>query len=126
MKGIGSVKENLHMEKRISVTPETAKKLIDLKLSVFLETNYGEHLGIIDEDYTKQGVNVVADSSEVYKKSDVIFKVNCPSNDEINLIKDKSVLIGQFNPSSNKEILNKLIRKGIKIFPCYRVTILNF
>ena len=41
MKNIGSVKENLDTEKRISITPETAKKLIDLKFSVFLEKNYG-------------------------------------------------------------------------------------
>ena len=37
MKNIGSVKENLHSEKRVSITPETATKLINLKLSVFLE-----------------------------------------------------------------------------------------
>ncbi len=33
MKNIGSVKENLDAEKRISITPETTKKLIDLKFS---------------------------------------------------------------------------------------------
>ena len=116
MKNIGSVKENLHSEKRVSITPETATKLINLKLSVFLEKNYGEHLGILDEVYKKLGVNMLIDSSEVYKKSDVIFKINCPSDNEINLIKNKSILIGHFDPPSNKEILNKLIRKEIKIF----------
>jgi len=29
MRGIGSVKENLDTEKRISITPETVKKLIN-------------------------------------------------------------------------------------------------
>ena len=32
MKIIGSVKENLVAEKRISITPDTVKKFIDLKL----------------------------------------------------------------------------------------------
>ena len=51
---IGSVKEDLAIEKRISITPETIKKLIDLKFSVFLEKNYGDHLGITDEEFKKR------------------------------------------------------------------------
>ena len=43
MIGIGSVKEDLTAEKRISITPETVKRLIDLNLSVFIEESYGEH-----------------------------------------------------------------------------------
>ena len=49
MKNIGSVKEDLSKEKRISVTPDIIKKFIDLNFSVFIEKNYGEHLGIKDE-----------------------------------------------------------------------------
>ena len=37
-------------------------------------------------------------------------------DDEINVIKNKSILIGQFDPISNKEMINKMIRKDIKIF----------
>ena len=53
MKIIGSVREDLAIEKRISITPETVKKLINLNFSVFLEKKYGEHLGIADEEYKK-------------------------------------------------------------------------
>ena len=41
MKIIGSVKEDLNIEKRISITPETVKKFIGLNFSVFIEKNYG-------------------------------------------------------------------------------------
>ena len=116
MKNIGSVKENLDTEKRISITPETAKKLIDLKFSVFLEKNYGKHLGILDKEFEKEGANILAAANEIFKKSDIILKTNCPLKEEINLIKDKSILIGQFNQLSNKEIINTLIKKKIKIF----------
>ena len=40
MKIIGSVKEDLNIEKRISITPETVKKFVDLNFSVFIEKNY--------------------------------------------------------------------------------------
>ena len=116
MKNIGSVKEDLTTEKRISVTPDTVKKFINLNFSIFLEKKYGEHLGITDDKYKNEGATFCGSVKEVLEKSQIILKVNCPSNDEINLIKDKSILIGQFDPLSDKEILNKLIKKNINIF----------
>ena len=116
MKIIGSVKEDLTIEKRISITPETIKKFTDLKFSVFLEKNYGEHLGIADEKYKKNGANFYSSAKNILEKSEIILKVNCLSNNEINLIKDQSILIGQFDPFTNKEIINKLIKKNVKIF----------
>ena len=116
MKIVGSVKEDLAVEKRISITPEIVKKYTDLKFSVFLEKNYAEHLGITDEEYKNKGANLYSSAKEVLEKSEIILKVNCPSNDEVNLIKDKSILIGQFDFPSNKEIINKLMKKGVKIF----------
>ena len=116
MKIIGSVKEDFASEKRVSVTPETVKKLIDLNFSVFLEKKYGEHLGIADEEYKNRGASLESSAKEVLEKSEIILKVNCPSNDEINSIKNKSILIGQFDPISNKEMINKMIKKDIKIF----------
>ena len=116
MKIIGSVKEDSASEKRVSVTPETVKKLIDLNFSVFLEKKYGEHLGITDEEYKKKGASLESSAKEVLEKSEIILKVNCPSNDEINSIKNKSILIGQFDPISNKEMINKMIKKDVKIF----------
>ena len=46
MKIIGSVKEDLSIEKRVSITQENIKKYINLGLSVNLEKKYGDHLGI--------------------------------------------------------------------------------
>jgi len=116
MKTIGSVREDLTKEKRISITPETLKKFTNLRFTVFLEKNYAEHLGIIDEEYKNMGANFCNSAKEVLEKSEIILKANCPTNDEINLIKDKSILIGQFDSLSNKEIINKLIKKSVKIF----------
>ena len=116
MKVIGSVKEDLTIERRISITPDTIKKFTDLKFSILLEKNYGEHLGIADEEYKNMGANFCNSTKEVLEKSEIILKVNCPSNNEVSLIKDKSILIGQFDHISNKEMINKLIKKDIKIF----------
>ena len=40
---IGSISENKKIEKRIAITPETAKKYIANGFDVLLPKNYGEH-----------------------------------------------------------------------------------
>ena len=42
---IGSTNENKNFEKRISITPEIAKKYVNLGFEVQLSENYGKHLG---------------------------------------------------------------------------------
>ena len=116
MKTIGSVREDLNTEQRISVSPETVKKFVDLNFSVVLEKNYGEHLGIFDKEYTDKGAVFHNSAKEVFEKSEIILKVNCPTNDGVNFIKEGSILIGQFDTFLNKEKINKLIKKNIKIF----------
>ena len=116
MKYIGSVREDLSIESRVSVTPESIEKFIDLGFSINLEKKYAEHLDIDDEDYKKRGANINFSKEEVFQKSDIILKVNCPSLDEVNLIKRKSILISQFDLNSNKDVVDKLIKNGVKIF----------
>ena len=116
MKTIGSVKEDLSLEKRVSLTPETIKKFSSLKFSVVVESKYGEHLGIKDEVYKNSGAVICNSAKEVYEKSEIILKVNSPQQNEISLIKDKAILIGQFDILQDREIINKLVNKNINIF----------
>ena len=37
---VGSIKEDLSLEKRVSITPETARNLINLGLKICIENNY--------------------------------------------------------------------------------------
>ena len=116
MRNIGSVKEDLSTEKRISITPESVKKFTDLGFSINLEKKYAEHLGINDEDYKKKGANVNFSKEEVLKKSDIILKVNFPSSNEVDFIKNKSILIAQFDPNLSRDLINKLVKNEVKIF----------
>ena len=116
MKIIGSVKEDLAIEKRVSLTPDTIKKFISLKFSVVVESRYGEHLGIKDEIYKNHGAQICNSAKEIYEKSEIILKVNCPQQNEISFIRDKTILVGQFDILQDKEIINKLVGKNINIF----------
>ena len=113
---VGSIKENTELEKRVSLTPESAKNIIGLGLKVCVEKGYALHLGIEDKEYNDIGVEIKASSKEVLNSSDLITKVNCPSEDEIGILKDNTILIGMLNPSKNKNQIDKIIDKKIKPF----------
>ena len=113
---VGSIKENLSLEKRVSITPETAKNMINLGLKVIVENNHASHLGISDTQYKDVGVEIKNSSKEVLETCKLLAKVNCPSDEEILNLKDKSILIGIFNPYKNGKKLKDITKKNIKIF----------
>ena len=113
---VGSIKEDLALEKRVSLTPETSKNLIGLGLKVCIEQNYASHLGIDDNIFKKLGVEIKASSKEVLNSSNLIIKVNCPSENEINDLKENTIIVGMLNPSKNMSQISKIIKKKIQVF----------
>ena len=113
---ICSTFENKQSEKRISITPEIAKKYINLGLEVSLVENYGLHLGYDDNQYISFGVNIIKDEKELIKQSDIIVQLALLSDDKTFLIKENQTLIGIFDPYNNKDKINNLSKKNINIF----------
>jgi NAD(P) transhydrogenase subunit alpha len=113
---VGSIKEDITLEKRVSITPETAKNIIALGLNVNLEKNYAIHLGIEDKQYEDNGVKIYSNSKEVVNNSNLILKVDCPTDEEIKILKEKTILVGIFNPSKNQNRLKELLKKNINVF----------
>ena len=113
---VGSIKENLTSERRVSLTPETAKNIIGLGLKVYIEKEYASHLGINDEEYLKNGVEVKNSSIDVLNSCNLLLKVNCPSEEEIKNFKEKTILVGMFNPSKNKKNIDEMLKKKINVF----------
>ena len=52
---------------------------------------------LTEEEYKKQGATLLGSAREVLEKSDVILKLNYPSDKDTNSIKGKSILIGSQN-----------------------------
>ena len=113
---IASLSENLNSEKRISVTPEIAKKYISSGFKVNLCENYGKHLGFEDKEYKDIGVNILKNEEEIINNADVITQLSLPSDARISLLKENQTLIGVFNPYENKNKLESIVKKNINIF----------
>jgi len=113
---ICSTSENKQSEKRISITPEIAKKYIDLGIEVSLIENYGLHLGYDDDQYKSFGVNIIKDEKELIKTSDIIVQLAFLSDNKTSLIKENQTLIGVFDPYNNKDKIKSLSKKNTNIF----------
>jgi NAD(P) transhydrogenase subunit alpha len=113
---IVSVSENLTNEKRIAITPEIAKKYISLGFEVTLSENYGEHLGIKNNEYTELGVKFLKDEKEIINSADLILQLSLLSDENASLIKENQTLIGVLNPYHNKDKIDNLVKKKINLF----------
>ena len=112
---IASISENKKIEKRIAITPDIAKKYIALGLEVSLSENYGEHLGFSDNEYKELGVKISSNDNDIITSADIIVQLGLTSEDKISYIKENQIIIGIFDPYNNKEKIDKLVKKNIKV-----------
>ena len=112
---IASILENQNLEKRIAITPEIAKKYISLGFEVLLPENYGEHLGIKDEEYKKLGTQISKDEKEIINNTNIIVQLGLPADDKSSLIKENQTLIGILNPYDNEEKIKALVKRNINV-----------
>ena len=113
---IVSISENKHIEKRIAITPEIAKKYISLGFNLSLPKNYGVHLGFGDDEYKDLGINFLDDEKELIKNSEIVIQLGLPNEDKLSLLKENQNLIGSLNVFSNKKKLDNLKLKKINCF----------
>ena len=113
---LASISENKNIEKRVAVTPEIAKKYIELGFNLSLPNDYGSHLGFTDNHYKSLGVNFVGNESEIIKASDIIIQVGLPSDEKLSILKENQTLIGSLNAFQNKSNLENLKLKKINCF----------
>ena len=113
---IASVSENKDLEKRIVVTPEIAKKYIDLGFKLILSKNYGNHLGIQDDEYSKIGVQISENEKDIFTNADIFLQLNLLNNEKSSLLKENQTLVGILNPYANSEKINSLVKKKVNIF----------
>jgi len=112
---IGSVSESKEMEKRISITPEIAKKYISNGFEIFIEKGFGLHLGISDDEFTNEGCKI-GERENILEKSDIVLQLNLPDDSSLEHLKENNVLIGNFNSNQNLEKIRKLKSNKISVF----------
>ena len=111
---IAALKENHINENRVSLTPDSVKIFQRLNLEVFLEDGAGVTSGYPNELYLENGARIV--SRKDCLNADICLCVRIPEENDLNNLKNESVLIGILNPYENKKYFNTLNNK--KIISC--------
>ena len=110
---IGIPEEIQDNENRVAATPDTVSKLIKLGYDIVIESGAGLKASFDDAAYTEAGASIT-ERSEIWG-SDIVMKVNAPTDDEIALLKDGATLASFIWPGQNEELMNKLSQRNINV-----------
>lgn len=101
-------------ERRIACDPVVAKKLIELGVTVCMQKGAAASAHFADDQFT--GVTLIETAAELYKDADVIFKVQPPTLDELNMMKDGCVVTSFMTPHKNQELIKAMCAKKVTSF----------
>ena len=102
---IGVLKETAIDETRVALTPEIAKKLIQLNVSIVMEKGAGELSNHLDEEY--EGIEF-SDAASVLKKANLLLTVQPITTEQSNQLNQASCVVGMIFGHLNKETVFSL------------------
>jgi len=112
MMKIGVVRESAPGERRVAITPISAKKLVSLGYQVLVERGCGSLAGFNDDFLESAGAEL-ASSEDVWAQADILLKVTPLAEGEVGLLKPQSCVISFLWPARNAPLLELLNRKQI-------------
>ncbi|MGH8112037.1 MAG: NAD(P)(+) transhydrogenase (Re/Si-specific) subunit alpha, partial [Rhodanobacteraceae bacterium] len=110
---IAALRETADGERRVALTPETAKKYAARGMRVMLEHGAGESAGFPDATYA--GVEF-ADAVGVAGHADVVLCVQPPADDRIAAMKESAALIGSLHPHNAADQLSGYAQHRLTAF----------
>ena len=111
---VGVLKETKERERRVALSPDVARSLVKKEFDVLIESGAGEQSGFSDEEYTSAGA-VVSTRSDVCN-ADVILKVEAPTVEEANLMRNEAISISFLYAYTRPELLSVFNARRISSF----------
>src|ERR687897_2751011 len=110
---IGVPRETAEGETRVALTPQIAGQLVGDGLEVFVQAGAGEASSNLDEAYREAGATIVPDAAQLYSQADMVLRVGRPSDEEVEMLRDGSVLIGTLGTLARPELAQKLAKRSV-------------
>ena len=118
---LGIPKEILENETRVAAIPATVKQYISAGFDVKIESGAGLKSQITDNDFKEAGAEILSDASSVFNSSDMILKVNSPTDDELAMIKDGSSYISFFQTMKETSKVTALKDKKVTAYSMHLI-----
>jgi H+-translocating NAD(P) transhydrogenase subunit alpha len=100
-------------ERRVALVPEIAKKLVETGFEVVVEAGAGAEASFSDRQFEEAGATIVSARDELLGQADGVVKVQKPAAQEIELLRDGSILIAFLQPLTDPEGIERLARRGV-------------
>ena len=110
---IGVPRELLDNESRVAATPKTVQQILKLGFDVIVEHDAGFKASFEDQAFLDAGAKI-GTAAEIWQ-SDIIFKVNPPTDEEIAQMKEGATLVSFIWRMQNPELMKKLTAKKINV-----------
>jgi alanine dehydrogenase len=110
---IGVPREIKNNENRVAITPAGVNELTKFGHKVLIEKSAGTGSGIEDSDYAVAGAAILEKNTDLYQKSDLIFKVKEPLESEYDLLKEGQTLFTYLHLAPNRPLTEALLHKKI-------------
>lgn len=107
---IGVPKEIKTDEYRVGLVPSSVRELILRGHKVFIETNAGAGIGVLDSEYQSAGATILKTAAEVFAEADMIVKVKEPQAQECTMLRKDQILFTYLHLAADKAQAEALIK----------------
>lgn len=112
---IGILKELQKGEKRVSLSPFIAKKLVANGFEVFVEKTAGVTSLYKDSEYEASGA-IITSREEIFDTAQILVKINSFDMQDLELVQKHHVLISELYHPSNPALIKAISEKGATAF----------
>ena len=109
---VGVAREAAPGERRVALVPEALGKLTAAGLEILVEAGAGSGAQIPDAQFVEAGAKVVP-TAELYAQSDVILRVQKPTESEAKILRKGQVLVGLLQPLLDPALMKTLAHGGV-------------
>jgi NAD(P) transhydrogenase subunit alpha len=106
-------RESVAGERRVSVVPDSVKRLVLKKIDVAVESGAGTGAFAGDEEYRRAGARVDASREALLGDADGVVQIRPPTVDEVARLREGSVLVSLLYPHTNQDVVRALASRRV-------------
>lgn len=110
---IGVPRERKEGERRVAITPDGTRDLVDTGHKVIIETNAGLLSGFSDEDFRSAGAEIVPSLEQVWKPAQLLLKVKEPAPEEYKYFRPGLAVFSFLHLAPAAELTQTMVETGV-------------
>jgi NAD(P) transhydrogenase subunit alpha len=110
---VGVPRERVPGERRVALVPDVVSKLTGEGVSLIVESGAGREAFYDDAAYVAAGAEIAPDAATLFRRANLIAKVQPPGDEEIALLPAGGTLLSFLDPARNADVVERLVRQNV-------------